>query len=168
MGATKRLSASLEDYIEAIYHITCEKQEARGKDIAARLGVSGASVTEALRSLSQKGLINYTPYEAITMTDQGRTVAEDVVHRHQALKKFFIDVLAIDQEIAEEGACKIEHAAPQEIIDRLVQFTRFLEVCPRGGRDLIQGFTDFFEKGETRIDCEHCISQCLENKPRKS
>ena len=49
------LSASLEDYIEAIYHIIEEKLVARSKEIAARLGVSRASVTEALRALSKKG-----------------------------------------------------------------------------------------------------------------
>ena len=48
------LSASLEDYIEAIYHIIAEKQVARGKDITARLNVSDALITEALRSLSKK------------------------------------------------------------------------------------------------------------------
>ena len=48
------LSASLEDYIEAIYHIITEKQVAQGKDITTRLNVSCASVTEALRSLSKK------------------------------------------------------------------------------------------------------------------
>jgi DtxR family Mn-dependent transcriptional regulator len=94
MAETQQLSASLEDYIETIYHIITEKQVARGKDISARLSVSGASVTEALRALSRKGLINYAPYEVITLTEDGRVVAEDVIHRHNSLKKFFIDVLA--------------------------------------------------------------------------
>jgi len=163
MGKIQPLSASLEDYIEAIYHIIAEKQVARGKDITARLNVSGASVTEALRSLSKKGLINYAPYEVITLTDSGRTTAEDVVRRHNALKKFFVEVLAIDDDTAEQGACKIEHTAPTEIIARMVDFIRFLEICPRGGKDLIQGFSDFCEKGRTRTDCENCVSQCLEN-----
>ena len=161
MEKIQPLSASLEDYIEAIYHIIAEKQVARGKDITARLNVSGASVTEALRSLSKKGLINYAPYEVITLTDAGRTTAEDVVRRHNALKKFFVEVLAIDDDTAEQGACKIEHTAPTEIIARMVDFIRFLEVCPRGGKDLIQGFSDFCEKGQTRADCESCVSQCL-------
>ncbi len=161
MDKIRPLSASLEDYIEAIYHIIAEKQVARGKDITARLSVSGASVTEALRSLSKKGLINYAPYEVITLTDTGRTTAEDVVRRHNALKKFFVEVLAIDDDTAEQGACKIEHTAPAEIIARMVDFIRFLEVCPRGGKDLIQGFSDFCEKGRTRTDCENCVSQCL-------
>jgi len=166
MEKIQPLSASLEDYIEAIYHIIAEKQVARGKDITARLNVSGASVTEALRSLSKKGLINYAPYEVITLTDTGRTTAEDVVRRHNALKKFFVEVLAIDDDTAEQGACKIEHTAPTEIIDRMVDFIRFLEVCPRGGKDLIQGFSDFCEKGQTRADCENCVSQCLGNTAR--
>ena len=159
----QQLSASLEDYIEAIYHIIAEKQVARGKDISARLGVSGASVTEALRSLSKKGLINYAPYEVITLTEVGRATAEDVVRRHNALKKFFVEVLAIDEDTAELGACKIEHTAPTEIITRMVKFIQFLEVCPRGGKDLIHGFSDFCKKGRTRVDCEECVSQCLEN-----
>jgi len=161
MKKSRQLSASLEDYIEAIYHIIAEKQVARGKDITARLGVSGASVTEALRSLSKKGLINYAPYEVITLTDAGSIVAQDVIRRHNALKQFFIEVLAIDEDIAEQGACKIEHTAPPEIIDRMVNFIKFIKQCPRGGKDLIKGFTDFCEKGQPRLDCEDCISQCL-------
>lgn len=165
MEKLQQLSASLEDYIEAIYHIIVKKQVARGKDISTRLGVSGASVTEALRSLAKKGLINYAPYEVITLTDEGRKTAEDVVRRHTALKKFFIDVLAIEETLAEQGACKIEHTAPAEIITRMVNFTKFLEVCPRGGKELVRGFSDFCKKGHTRIDCEHCVSNCLENSP---
>ena len=163
MQKNQQLSASQEDYIEAIYHIIAEKQVARGKDIVARLGVRGASVTEALRSLSKKGLINYAPYEVITLTEKGKTTAEDVVRRHNALKKFFVEVLAIDESIAEEGACKIEHTAPPEVINRMVSFIKFLEICPRGGKELIQGFSNFCEKGETRSDCENCVSQCLGN-----
>ncbi len=162
MSGSQRLSASLEDYIEAIYHIITEKQVARGKDISARLDVSGPSVTEALRALSKKGLINYVPYEVITMTDKGREVAEDVIERHNALKHFFTDVLGLDESTAEEGACKIEHTAPREIIHRMVQFTRFMEICPRAGKELTTGFADFCIKGEPKDNCADCISQCFD------
>ncbi len=165
MKPSQKLSASLEDYMEAIYHIISEKEVARGKDIAARLNVSGPSVTEALRALSSRGLINYAPYEVITMTEEGRAVAEDVIHRHNALKKFFIAVLAVDEPTAEEGACKFEHTAPPEIINRMIKFITFLDRCPRGGTELIRGFADFCEKGQTRPDCHACISQCLQDAP---
>ncbi len=148
------LSASLEDYIEAIAHIVDEKKVARGKEIAKRLNVSRASVTEALRSLSKKGLINYEPYEVITLTEEGKEVAQDVIRRHEALKEFFIKVLAIDETIAEESACRIEHAAPPEVIDRLIRFVKFIEICPRGGADLIKEFSEYFEKGKTTRNCD--------------
>jgi DtxR family Mn-dependent transcriptional regulator len=161
MSKTINLSASLEDYIEAIFHIVAEKQVARGKEIAKRLKVSNASVTEALRALSKRELINYEPYEVITLTDKGREAAEDVIRRHEALKDFFIKVLAIDEKIAEEGACRIEHAAPPEVIDRLIRFVKFMEICPRGGAELIKGFEEYCEKDKTREGCEECMSQTL-------
>jgi DtxR family Mn-dependent transcriptional regulator len=163
MKTDHQLSASLEDYIEAIYHIIADKEVARGKDICLRLKVSGASVTEALRALSKKGLINYAPYEVITMTKQGRLIAEDVIRRHNALKKFFIEVLAVDDATAEIGACRFEHTAPAEIIEQMANFSKFLDVCPRGGSELIQGFADFCTRGKTRVNCGECISQCLDN-----
>ena len=155
------LSASLEDYIEAIAHIVDEKKVARGKEIAKRLKVSRASVTEALRALSKKGLVNYEPYEVITLTEKGKEVAKDVIRRHEALKEFFVKVLAIDDTIAEESACRIEHAAPPEVIERLIRFVKFIEVCPRGGADLIKGFSEYCERGRTRESCEECLSQTL-------
>jgi DtxR family Mn-dependent transcriptional regulator len=127
MSKTISLSASLEDYIEAIAHIVDEKKVARGKEIAKRV------------------------------------VAEDVIRRHEALKEFFVKVLAIDDSIAEESACRIEHAAPPEVIERLIHFVKFIEVCPRGGADLIKGFTEYCEKGRTKESCEECLS----NTPRK-
>ncbi len=157
---TVPLSASLEDYIEAIYHIITKNQVARSKDIAARLNVSRASVTEALRTLSKKGLIHYAPYEPITLTRCGKETAEDVIFRHEALKRFFIEVLAIDAKTAEEGACKVEHAAPPEVIARMISFIDFLQACPRGGNDLLKGFANYCERGRTRTDCEACLSSC--------
>jgi DtxR family Mn-dependent transcriptional regulator len=140
------LSASLEDYIETIYHIVEEKQVARAKNIADHLGVSRASVTEALRALSSKGLINYAPYEVITMTDIGREVAEDVIFRHTTLKNFFTQILTIDNEIAEEGACKIEHAAPPQVIKRMIDFMKFVESSPQVDKGFIDSFKEFVQK----------------------
>lgn len=162
MKKIKELSASLEDYLETIYHIVAEKQVARAKEIASRLKVSRSSVTEAFRSLSQKGLINYAPYEVITLTAQGEKLAKDVIHRHDALKDFFIKVLAVDEKLAEEGACKIEHAAPRQIIERLTQFVRFIEECPRGGNDLIKSFAKYCKHGKATDKCQECIALCLD------
>lgn len=160
------LSASLEDYIEAISHIASRRGTARSMEIAERLGVSRASVTEALRALAQRGLINYVPYQVITLTQAGQEAAADVIARHQALKRFFVEVLAVNEATAEAGACRIEHTAPREIIDRLVQFTRFLADCPRGGSDLIRGFTAYCRAGAPAANCRDCLAHCLEDSNR--
>ncbi len=139
------LSASLEDYIETIYHIVEEKQVARAKNIAEEMGVSRASVTEALRTLSSKGLINYAPYEVITMTSLGKEVAEDVIFRHTTLKNFFTKILTIEHDIAEDGACKIEHAAPPQVISRMIDFMKFVESCPQAEEGLIHKFREFIK-----------------------
>ncbi|MFW8602038.1 metal-dependent transcriptional regulator [Desulfobacterota bacterium M19] len=121
------LSASQEDYLEVIFHLSRNKRQARAKDIAQALKVSRASVTEALRGLSKRKLINYAPYEAISLTARGQRAALDVVQRHQALKNFFIRILAVDEDLADRSACRVEHAAPPEIIKRLTALGLFLE-----------------------------------------
>jgi len=140
MTVVHKLSASQEDYMEAIFHIIAGKKVARAKDIAEHLNVSRASVTEALKILGKKSLIHYAPYEVITMTKKGRLAAKDVVRRHQALKDFFIKILAVDETLADLGACQIEHAAPAEIIERLAAFMDFLENKGSGGKKLLRDF----------------------------
>ncbi len=130
MARKKGLSASSEDYLETIYLICKVNGEARSKEIMDHLDVSGPSVTEALQLLSKKGLVNYTPYEAITLTPKGERIAQDVLYRHETLRDFFIDVLKVDKKLADEGACKMEHVASEEIIERIVQYTQYLrEEC---------------------------------------
>ena len=128
MNDKTRLSASLEDYLEAIYHSRDEKNEARSKKIQNRLGVSGASVTEACQQLREKGLINYAPYEAITLTQIGEKHALEVVFRHETLKDFFIEVLKVDLATADEGACKMEHVVSTTIVERMIKYTRYLRL----------------------------------------
>ena len=163
MDRIELLSSNMEDYLEAIFHISQEKQAARAKDIADRLTVNKSSVTGALRSLSEKGLVNYAPYDIITLTAKGKRLAEEIVRRHAALKDFFIRVLLIDQGEAEEAACKVEHAVSKNIIDRLINFVEFMEICPRGGKEWLEGFRRHCEEGDTSRLCANYISACLED-----
>lgn len=159
MNETAMLSASLEDYLEAIYNIIREKQAVRAKDIAARLKVSNASVTGALRALAKRNLLNYAPYDVITLTPTGEEIARDVVRRHEILKDFFTKVLAVDPAEADIAACKLEHDIPPDILERLVQFIEFIEICPLGGEKLIQGFLRHLDCGTEQGECQTCISK---------
>jgi DtxR family Mn-dependent transcriptional regulator len=167
MPKSKHLSANMEDYLETIYHIVSEKKAARAKDIAVRMAVNSASVTGALRLLGEKGHINYAPYDVITLTPSGETLARDIVRRHEILKDFFTRVLDVDEQEAEDNACKMEHAVSPTIIDRLVRFVEFVQICPRGGEEWIGGFRQFCEKDDALSGCENSISKCLDDLKRR-
>ena len=122
MASENALSESQEDYLEAIYHIVKKKHAARAKDISRRLGVNNSSVTGALRALSQKGLVNYEPYDLITLTREGDEIAGRVVKRHEFLLDFLIRVLGIPADAAEVSACHMEHSLTDIVFERLIQF----------------------------------------------
>lgn len=149
------LTASQEDYLEAIHHVIEEKRVARSKDLVARLNVNSSSVTQALRTLSQLGLINYERYGVVTLTDAGEVQARDVIRRHEALHDFFVRILLVDDETAETAACRMEHAMPRTIVDRLVQFIEYTDRCPHGSADWVEGF-GYFCSDENRENCEIC------------
>lgn len=145
MASTKsdKLSASLEDYLEAIFNVAGDSDVARSKDIAKLLGVSKSSVTGALRSLRQKQLVNYKPYDYVTLTETGKATAAKIARKHDILKSFFADVLGIDADTAHRAACKAEHALGAEIIAKLLHFIEFATHENKNGYDLARKFTKF-------------------------
>lgn len=157
-----KLSASLEDYLEAIFCIVREKQAVRAKDISKRLDVARSSVTGALHALAERDMINYAPYDVITLTEEGAKVAAEVARRHDVLRDFLVKVLSVDQDQADETACHMEHAIPGDIIDRFVAFAEFVERCPRGGAKWIRGFGYFCDEQRRADGCEKCVEETLE------
>lgn len=155
------LSASLEDYLEVIYHLQKTHQVARAKDIAEQMRVQRASVTGALKTLASRGLINYSPYKVVTMTEQGERAAKDIIRRHQTLKEFFIIALQLEPQRADTNACRIEHAIGKAAIERLVQLLDFIKHCPRAGSDWLQAFADFCRSDGREPDCRACLQACL-------
>ena len=87
------LTSAMEDYLEAIYHLERERRIARVRDIAKRLGVKMSSVSSALKSLGSRGLVSYDPHQFITLTDRGMQMAEEIVRKHEILKRFLQSVL---------------------------------------------------------------------------
>lgn len=129
--ATPSLSESLEDYLEAIFCIIDERKVARPKDIIARMNVSGASVTGALRLLAERKLIYYAPHDLISFTEEGARIAGEIYRRHLNLRSFLIDVLLVEPHQANETACKMEHVLPDAIISRMVRLAAFMNGKPK-------------------------------------
>ena len=118
----RALSASLEDYLEAILVLVDEWGHAHVKSIAERLDVTMPSVTGALHNLAERGLVNYHPYSTVTLTERGLKIASRVRNRHRAFHTFFEQVLGVAPDVAAENACRIEHAVDQTVLDCLVAF----------------------------------------------
>ncbi len=150
MARTKNdnLSASLEDYLEAIFNLSGESNVARSKDIAKLLGVSKSSVTGALRVLKERGLANYKPYDSITLTKTGRIAAAEIVRKHNILKSFFVNVLGIETDIAHQAACKAEHTLGSEVITRLLCFIELVTRHDEKGHDLANKFKKFHKNSK--------------------
>jgi DtxR family Mn-dependent transcriptional regulator len=139
----KQISASLEDYLEAIYNLSQEGKVARSRDIAQVLGVAPASVSGALKLLNNKELIDYQPYGYIRMTDKGYQLAKTVVERHNIIMTFFVNVLGVEKEEAEKVACKAEHTLGSEIISKLLNFTEFSTFYNDNGVDIPAEFKKY-------------------------
>jgi DtxR family Mn-dependent transcriptional regulator len=143
MEQSTNLSASLEDYLEAIFNLASDSNIARSKDIAKLLGVSRSSVTGALRVLKKKGLANYKPYDYVTLTEPGRVAAAEIARKHGVLKSFFINVLGVERDLAQQAACRTEHALGPEIIASLMCFIEFVTHSGENGCDLADEFQEF-------------------------
>jgi len=118
-----QLSEAMEDYLEAIYHISHEQGGGvKPGLISLRLGVHKSTVTIALRQLDHMKLISYSPYQEVHLTVDGFKHAESVIKRHNVFFHFLRDVLEIETELAERTACRLEHALPAEIVDRFVTY----------------------------------------------
>lgn len=116
------LSAAMQDYLEEILNLSLQMETVRVTDIAERLSLTKASVSQALAQLREQGLINQDRYGPVELTERGRHYGQVVKRRHVVLRSFLTEVLGVDQKTAEKDACQMEHAVCSETIERLVEF----------------------------------------------
>ncbi len=139
----------MEDYLEAILLLVRRGRVARVRDIAKHLGVGMPSVTAAMKTLSRRNLVNYDPYEVITLTDVGRDKAGEINHRHRVIREFLTEVLALDGASAEANACRMEHAVDVDFLERLQLFLDFTQRRTTDGNDWIGQFQEFYRNAAT-------------------
>lgn len=137
------VSPSQEDYLEAIFWLTRENRVARSRDISQRLRVTKPSVTTALRQLGTDGLIHYTPYSFVTLTDAGAKIARSVVRRHAVLQDFLHRVIGLEATEADALACILEHSISNKTLDH---FEAFMSFADSDGPDLAKWMNQWKEK----------------------
>jgi DtxR family Mn-dependent transcriptional regulator len=155
------LSESMEDYLETILALETTKKVARVKDIANKLNVQRGSVTGALKTLEQKGLINYEPYSYITLTKEGNIIASKITRRHKIIKDFLERIVQLSSDNADAMACRMEHTVDEQSMDKIINFIEFIDNCPRAGQQWIDAFINFCSSERPQWNkCMKCINDC--------
>ena len=110
-----------EDYVELIAELIDEKGEARGTDIAMRLGVANATVVKTLKRLQDQGLVTQEPYRAIFLSADGWKMAEDGKRKHEIVEKFLL-AIGVNEETARIDTEGIEHHVSVETLKAMARF----------------------------------------------
>lgn len=109
---------SSEDYLEAILMIKERKGVVHSIDIAEELGYTKASVSIAMKKLRENGYIKMAKTGEITLLEPGEKIAKKTYERHKVLTDFFISI-GVDQDTAEDDACKVEHDLSEVTFEKL-------------------------------------------------
>lgn len=104
---------SAENYLEAILILSQRLPVVRSIDVAAELGFKKPSVSVAMKNLREKGHIEVSDAGYITLTDTGKEIADMIYERHNFLSKWLMS-LGVDEKVALEDACRIEHVISKE------------------------------------------------------
>ncbi len=112
------MTASQQEYLKVIYILTLNSDKARVTDIAINLNCSKASVNNAIKILNNQGLLKYESYGDIELTEIGIKKAREIIKNHNTIKTFLINVLNINEEVAQEEARNIQYSASEDTINR--------------------------------------------------
>lgn len=115
------LHESAEDYLETILILFERNGQVRSIDIVNEMNFSKPSISIAMKKLRENGYIRMDVNGLITLTDEGRVIAERIYSRHKLLTKV-LEAIGIDEKKAEDEACKIEHDIDDETYERIREF----------------------------------------------
>jgi DtxR family transcriptional regulator, Mn-dependent transcriptional regulator len=127
----KPYSSSVGDYIKAIWDLG-GVGSASTKDVAARLLVSPASVSNMFVRLQEMGLVEYERYQGASLTERGRVEALRLVRRHRLIETFLREHLGYDWQEVHDEAERLEHAVSDGFTERLAEFLEHPDHDPHG------------------------------------
>lgn len=113
------LTASVEDYLKAVYDLERAGEPAATTELASRLRVAPASVTGMVRRLAEAGLLTHERYRGARLTPQGRTAALRTLRRHRVIEAYLLRALGYRWDEVDDEAERLEHAASDELVNRM-------------------------------------------------
>jgi DtxR family Mn-dependent transcriptional regulator len=129
---TAAVTAPVEDYLKVIFELEDAGGVANTNDIAAALGFAPPSVSGMLRRLADQRLISYERYRGVKLTRAGRRAALRTIRRHRVIEAYLTTALGYPHDRVHDEAERIEHAASDELIDRMAAAIGEPEVDPHG------------------------------------
>jgi DtxR family Mn-dependent transcriptional regulator len=131
-SGTEVLTAPVEDYLKAIYAIGKGSGPAATNEIAQRLAIAPASVSGMVRRLADQGLLAYERYHGVKLTESGRRAALRTLRRHRVIEAYLSRALGYPWDRVHYEAERLEHAASDELVDRMAATIGEPEVDPHG------------------------------------
>jgi DtxR family Mn-dependent transcriptional regulator len=145
MTSNNKLSPSMEMYLKTILRLEQGESTVRVKAIADSLGVTMPSVSEALRTLKKKGLVEHSSYGEVGLSEDGRQVAASVNARFELLRRFLRDMLRVDDATAERESCEIEHVVGEVTLTRLAAFVEWMTYHREDIKDCLFRFHEYLD-----------------------
>jgi DtxR family Mn-dependent transcriptional regulator len=121
-----------ENYLKSIYHLLIHAGSATTNDIAAAMGTRAASVTDMLKKLADKKLINYVRYQGVNLTPHGTQTALAIIRKHRLWEYFLVEKLKFKWDEVHDMAEELEHISSTKLIDRLDEFMGCPQFDPHG------------------------------------
>lgn len=122
MSAVSELSTSSQNYLKSIWSLGEWSDDAvTASSLAAKVGVRLSSASDAIRKLTDQGLLEHTPYGSVTLTDRGREYAVAMVRRHRLIETFLVEDLGYRWDQVHQEAEHLEHAVSDFMVERMDQ-----------------------------------------------
>jgi DtxR family Mn-dependent transcriptional regulator len=125
-------SAVVEDYIKAAFEIQRECGRVTTSQLAAKLGVTPASVTGMIKKLVELEFVSHVPYRGIELTEKGTRSALGVLRRHRLLELYLVKALGLPWDEVHREAEKLEHAVSEELAQRIDEYLEYPTTDPHG------------------------------------
>ncbi|MFT4605112.1 MAG: DtxR family Mn-dependent transcriptional regulator [Rhodothermales bacterium] len=127
----RMLSQAVEDYLKAIYKLQGDSRVATN-DIAERMGVSSASVTNMLKRLTKMELVDHASYKGVRLTDAGTKVALEIIRHHRLLETYLKEIMGFSWSEMHAEAERLEHHISEEFEARIDEMLGYPTHDPHG------------------------------------
>src|SRR5580765_2175114 len=125
-------STSEENYLKTIFHLQTKDENVSTNELAEKLQAKPASITDMMKKLKNRKLVNYQPYQGFRLTPEGKKVALSIIRRHRLWEYFLAEKLKFNWDEVHEVAEQLEHVSSKKLIDKLDEFLDFPRVDPHG------------------------------------